>query len=79
MKESSQRSIAVFAAIIFAVYISTFLLPLPAQAFGRLEDKIQRELDVNPFLKKHGIKLRVTDATAGYITVEMYEGNDQLR
>jgi len=54
-------------------------LPLGSLAFGRLEDKIQEELDINPFLKKQGIKLRVVDATAGYITVEMYDGNRDLR
>lgn len=47
--------------------------------FGSLKDKIQKELDVNPFLKKHGIKLKVTEETSGYVTIDMQEGNINLR
>ena len=79
MKMNRQKIVSVLVVIICIVSLCTFLLPHPAQAFGRLEDKIQNELNINPFLKKHGIKLRVADATAGYITIEMYAGSDLLR
>jgi len=47
--------------------------------FDNLKDKIQKELDVNPFLKKQQIKLKVTDETNGYVTIEMYEGNHKVK
>ena len=59
--------------------ISLFLVPTNADAFSSLKSKIQKELDVNPYLKKQKVKLRVTGEESGYVTIEMYEGNRGVR
>lgn len=44
-----------------------------------LKAKIQTELDSNPFLKEQKIKLKVLKEENGYVTIEMSEGNKQIR
>lgn len=48
-------------------------------ALGSLGKQIQAELDVNPFLKEEGIKLRVIEEVSGYVTIEMFEGSKTVR
>lgn len=48
-------------------------------ALGSLGTQIQAELDVNPFLKEEGIKLRVVEEISGYVTIEMFEGSKIVR
>ena len=64
--------------IVFSFLLTIWAVP-PAHPFCLLLDNIQKELNANPFLKKQGIKLRVADATNGYITIEMYRGDLDLR
>ncbi|MFW2368787.1 MAG: tetratricopeptide repeat protein [Desulforhopalus sp.] len=48
-------------------------------ALGSLGKQIQAELDVNPFLKEEGIKLRVVEEVSGYVTIELFEGSKTVR
>lgn len=43
-----------------------------------LQNDIQQEIDNNPFMKEQGIKIRVAEE-AGYVTLEVAEGNRQVR
>ena len=62
---------------LFLALSSLFLADLYAQ--GSLAKQIQAELDVNPFLKEEGIKLRVVEEVSGYVTIEMFEGSKTVR
>ena len=44
-----------------------------------LKEKIQQELDANPFLKEQGIKIEAQKEENGYVTLEMTEGNRRVR
>ena len=68
-------TIVMFQLVMFTVNITI----KEAIAYGNLKDKIQEELTVNPFLKKYGMKLKVTEETEGYVTIDLYEGNRKLR
>lgn len=52
---------------------------MDSYALGSLGKQIQAELDVNPFLKEEGIKLRVAEEVSGYVTIEMFEGSNTVR
>jgi TPR repeat protein len=71
------RKIMVFTIIVFLLFsvypTNIFCL------FGGLKEKIQTELDKNPFLAKEQLKLRVTEEKNGYVTIDVYEGSRKLR
>lgn len=67
------------AAFLVIISLVTIVDVDSCYAFGSLKDKIQYELDGNPFLKKQDIKLRVTDEANGYVTIDIYQGNRKLR
>jgi len=69
------NTVPIFALIAF------FLFPIFTDSYvlSGQKEEIQKELDINPFLKKEGVKLRVTEAVSGYITIEMYEGSRYIR
>ncbi len=74
MKKSRLNFVCVFTVLLSLLVISA----QPALCFG-LKSKVQDEMDQNPFLQKEKIKIRVTDEKNGYLTVEMYEGDANLR
>ena len=51
----------------------------PVFAFGSLKEKIQNEVDSNPFLQKQQIKLKVVEEQNGYVTIQIAEGDRALR
>jgi|APFre7841882590_1041340.scaffolds.fasta_scaffold09827_2 TPR repeat protein len=53
--------------------------PVYALSTGGLKEKLQEELDNNPFLQQNQIRLKVIDEKNGYVTIQMYEGNRRLR
>ena len=64
----------IFLCLVLSTSITTY-----SYAVGSLDTQIQAELDVNPFLKEEGIKLRVVDDVSGYVTIEMTEGSKTVR
>lgn len=73
-KEILMKRLQIITILSLCLIVS-LLLGTSVNAFGSLKSNIQKELDVNPFLKKEGVKLRVTEVIDGYVTVEMYEGH----
>ncbi|UTF51210.1 CHAP domain-containing protein [Desulfomicrobium sp. ZS1] len=66
-------------SFLFLSFLISFLFVENVYAFDSLTKKIQKELEVNPYLKKEGVKLRVSDEESGYVTIEMYEGPRRMR
>ena len=52
---------------------------MPWAALAGLKEKIQEEIDSNPFLKEQGIKIVVQKEENGYITLDMAAGNPDIR
>jgi hypothetical protein len=73
-----KRTIQLFFLTV-AICLSVNFFSISDAHAANLKTKVQDELEANPFLKKNGIGLRVIDEANGYITIEFYQGNRQLR
>ena len=49
-------------------------VPVHGGVFGGLQGEIQKECDINPYLKKAGIVVKVEDVTDGYVTIGVVGG-----
>ncbi|UCE07902.1 MAG: TonB C-terminal domain-containing protein [bacterium] len=74
-----KNSKIIILSFIFLALIIYVFYPIEARAWGDLKERVQNELDGNPFLEKEKIRLKVIDEKNGYITIEMYEGNRKVR
>ena len=66
---------------LFLIITLFIVTPFSGEAglLSSLKEEIQQELEVNPFLKKQGIVLKVVEVESGYVTLEMVEGNRLVR
>jgi tetratricopeptide (TPR) repeat protein len=55
------------------------MLAAPLASTAGLKEKIQEEIDSNPFLKERGIKIVAKKEENGYVTLEMVTGNHEVR
>ena len=67
------------ASVLLLSFFLFFTILHSVSASDNLKDKIRQEVDNNPFLKKQQIKLKVLDEQNGYITIQMVEGDPELR
>ena len=74
-----KKTYLIISSFLLISLISFFIFFQEAWALSSLGNKIQKELDANPFLKKAKIKLEVTEEENGYVTIEMLEGNRKIR
>lgn len=74
------RNAYIKTLLLLFVVVFAFVYCVPnALSWGGLKGKIQKELDGTPFLKEEGIKLKVINEENGYVTIEMFEGNREIR
>ena len=59
--------------------MSSVFLVSPLDSIAGLKERIQEEVDSNPFLKEQGIKIVVQKEENGYVTLDMAAGSQEIR